>query len=113
MGPRSYSETHSTLGYLLSPRPLSHFHYRKETFIMRKNAPLWHTKKPDGDNFIKAVLDALTGIVWVDDSQVCDQRTIKIYTNDRPGCQIDIEPIEISSPCLDTLRLTNANTSPM
>lgn len=30
-----------------------------------------HTKKPDRDNIDKAVLDALTGILWVDDCQVC------------------------------------------
>lgn len=31
-----------------------------------------HTKRPDAENVAKAVLDAATGIVWLDDSQVCD-----------------------------------------
>lgn len=30
-----------------------------------------HVKKPDRDNIDKAVLDALTGILWADDCQVC------------------------------------------
>ena len=30
-----------------------------------------HTSRPDRDNCDKTVLDALTGIVWVDDCQVC------------------------------------------
>lgn len=30
----------------------------------------WHQKRPDLDNIIKAVKDALTGVVWRDDSQV-------------------------------------------
>ena len=29
-----------------------------------------HTKRPDRDNLDKALLDALTGIIWADDSQV-------------------------------------------
>jgi Holliday junction resolvase RusA-like endonuclease len=32
---------------------------------------IWHVKKPDRDNLDKAVLDALTGIFWHDDCQVC------------------------------------------
>jgi len=31
----------------------------------------WHTKKPDGDNVLKAVKDAAKGVLWGDDSQVC------------------------------------------
>ena len=36
------------------------------------------TKKPDWDNFAKAV-DALNMIVWVDDAQIVDGRVKKIY----------------------------------
>lgn len=36
-----------------------------------------HTKKPDADNLAKAVKDALTGVIWRDDSQVCDMRVVK------------------------------------
>ncbi len=31
----------------------------------------WHTQKPDADNVAKAVKDALNGVAWRDDSQVC------------------------------------------
>lgn len=30
-----------------------------------------HAKKPDRDNCDKAVLDALSGLIWADDCQVC------------------------------------------
>jgi len=36
----------------------------------RKSA-LWKTSRPDLDKLLRAVLDALTGIVYEDDSQVC------------------------------------------
>lgn len=38
-----------------------------------------HTKKPDGDNIAKIVLDSLNGIAFDDDSQVCDQCVKKRY----------------------------------
>lgn len=31
-----------------------------------------HTKKPDSDNLEKSCLDALNGLLWVDDCQVCE-----------------------------------------
>jgi len=36
-----------------------------------------HTKKPDRDNCDKAVMDALTGILWVDDCQACEGEIVK------------------------------------
>ena len=37
------------------------------------------TGKPDWDNVGKAVSDALNGVIWRDDAQVCDGRSIKRY----------------------------------
>lgn len=31
----------------------------------------WHTSKPDADNVLKAITDALKLVLWLDDSQVC------------------------------------------
>ena len=38
-----------------------------------------YTKKPDVDNLVKAILDALNGIAYKDDSQIFDTRVIKHY----------------------------------
>jgi Holliday junction resolvase RusA-like endonuclease len=50
----------------------------------------YHTRKPDLDNLIKAVKDALKGLCWHDDSQVCFLRATKNYVE--PGKEgVDIE----------------------
>lgn len=38
----------------------------------------WYVARPDGDNIAKAVLDAGTGVLWVDDAQVVDLRVHKL-----------------------------------
>lgn len=47
-------------------RPKSHL--RKG--VVTANAPIFHTGRPDSDKLLRAVLDAMTGIVFQDDSQV-------------------------------------------
>ena len=37
---------------------------------LRESAPQYHTCKPDADKLLRAILDALTGVVFKDDSQV-------------------------------------------
>jgi len=38
--------------------------------------------KPDFDNYGKGVLDAMNGIVFIDDAQICDGRVIKQYAEE-------------------------------
>ena len=39
-----------------------------------------HPSRPrDGDNLLKLILDALTGVCWVDDTQVDEQSTKTVY----------------------------------
>lgn len=40
---------------------------------------IWPTVKPDVDNVLKLVMDALQGVAYVNDKQVVDEHTIKIY----------------------------------
>ncbi len=54
----------------------------------------WHTSKPDLDNLEKSVKDALTGICWQDDAQVCSVVKRKIYGagGDPAGVRITVGP---------------------
>ena len=55
-----------------------------------------HIKKPDFDNLAKAATDALTGLCWVDDSQLCDV-TIKKWIaagDEQPHVTIRIQKVK-------------------
>lgn len=49
-------------------------------------------KRPDADKMQRAILDALTGVCWVDDSQVVDIHARKRIAeiDEQPGCRIRI-----------------------
>lgn len=47
------------------------------------------TKKPDGDNVLKAVCDGINGVVWKDDVQAVDSRVIKRY-GDTPAVHVRV-----------------------
>lgn len=51
-----------------------------------------HTKKPDLDKLIRAVLDAMTGILYTDDSQITHLSATKRYTHpdEGPFCVVRI-----------------------
>ena len=51
-----------------------------------------HSKRPDTDNLLKAVMDAMsTAGVWKDDAQVYGINAGKYYATDRIGAQITVE----------------------
>lgn len=51
------------------------------------------TTKPDTDNYLKGVKDALKGVIWRDDSLVCEEHPAKIY-GAKPGLCIEVSPID-------------------
>lgn len=67
---------------------------RPEKYNRKKDpdGPISCIVKPDTDNLIKAVKDALSGVVWVDDKQVCEERIRKCFheKDGRPRAEITI-----------------------
>ncbi|MDT3426096.1 Holliday junction resolvase RusA-like endonuclease [Paenibacillus forsythiae] len=49
--------------------------------------------KPDADNYLKGVKDALKGVIWKDDSQVVDAFVRKRYSA-RPRIEIKIKQLQ-------------------
>jgi Holliday junction resolvase RusA-like endonuclease len=60
------------------------FHFSRP----RSNKTEWHTQRPDLDNLAKAVLDALHGIAFLDDSAVLNLRLRKGWG--KPGVFVEV-----------------------
>lgn len=71
------------------PRLKGHYGTGKNADTLKESAPYWHTTKPDVLKLGRAVEDALTGIIWRDDAQICKEQLTKKY-GDTPGVQIYI-----------------------
>ncbi len=50
----------------------------------------FHLSRPDADNLVKAVLDALNGCAYPDDSAIQLDRCYKLYTNGLPRVEVEI-----------------------
>lgn len=51
-------------------------------------------KKPDADNILKAVCDALNGVAWKDDAQVVDAQILKSWAAEQPRIEVKIWEVE-------------------
>lgn len=70
----------------VATRPASHY---TKNGTLKSSSPENPVYKPDLTKMTRAVEDALTGLVWVDDSQVCWQVIQKEY-GDRDGVLINV-----------------------
>lgn len=68
------------------PRPKAHFGKSG----LKGSVPFAHSSRPDIDKLQRLVLDALTGVVWKDDSQVSKIVCTKLYST-IPGVNIMVE----------------------
>jgi Holliday junction resolvase RusA-like endonuclease len=82
------------------PRPKGHFRSAKQAEAtgrpLRPSAPAYPTVKPDVSKLVRAVEDALTGVVWRDDAQVVTQFAAKLY-GEPARCDVVVEPAGLRS----------------
>lgn len=71
------------------PIPPSYSKTRQKACIEGLERP---TKKPDIDNIVKAILDGMNGIVYLDDKQVVDLHLTKVYSS-KEGIDIMVKEI--------------------
>ena len=75
--------------YFYMKRPKVHYGTGKNSDMLKKDAPHFHTNTPDLDNLTKFVLDALNKVFWKDDSCICYFTAVKQYdTNPRTIIEI-------------------------
>jgi len=70
-------------------RPKGHFRSGKNSHLLRESAPKFPTPKPDVLKLARSTEDAMTGIVWKDDSATVTLVLKKRYA-DKPGVSIYI-----------------------
>lgn len=81
-----------TLVFVL-PRPKGHYGSGRNASSVRASAPAFPTVKPDVSKLVRAVEDALTGIVWRDDAQVIAQHAYKEY-GEQARCMIEVGSLQ-------------------
>lgn len=76
------------------PRPKSHYGSRKGEPYLKDTAPRYKSSTPDADKIARAVLDALTNVIYPDDAQVAVLSIAKLYANadERLGVEISFLP---------------------
>lgn len=73
------------------PRPKSHYRTGKNAADLKPSAPMFHATKPDTDKLLRAIGDAITGIVVRDDSQIVQVVAAKLYGT--PHAEVHIVPL--------------------
>lgn len=78
-------------------RPKGHYGTGRNAGTVKASAPTHHTVKPDIDKLERAILDALTGVLWEDDSQVIAVTKHKRYGTDA-GVTVTVTPFPQEGP---------------
>lgn len=70
-------------------RPQSHYGTGRNAGVLKDSAPRYPTTRPDLLKVARAVEDALTSVVWVDDAQIVEESLRKAY-GDSEGVHIAV-----------------------
>ena len=72
--------------------PPKYIHFKKKLKEKLEAEEIFCSKKPDIDNYLKALLDSMTGVVFKDDGQVVECRARKLYSL-KPRIEFEIKEI--------------------
>lgn len=77
-------------------RPRSHYRTGKFAHLLRDDAPMYHTQAPDALKYARSTEDALTDVIWKDDSQTVRLCSEKRWASDaeKEGCAVRIVFLE-------------------
>jgi crossover junction endodeoxyribonuclease RusA len=75
-------------------RPMSHFGSGKNASVLKSSAPEYHAQSPDLDKLLRAVNDAMTGIVYRDDRQICLIVGNRFWTQEQERAEIVVCELE-------------------
>ena len=82
---------YSVLCWFWMPRVKAHYRKGKYASLLCPTAPRKHVTQPDLDKLIRLAVDALTGTIWTDDSQVTEISATKQFTeNGISGLEITV-----------------------
>ena len=93
--PRLPDDTPISVGVTLEiPRPAGHFKKNGELSAAgRRAGRVWCRQKPDIDNAMKLVMDALEGFAYRSDACVVELTASKLWTRGAPCVIVDMEHI--------------------
>lgn len=81
-------------------RPQSHYGSGRNYGQVKESAPLWHTQTPDLDKLVRCLGDALTGVIWLDDKQVFETHSKRLWTTTSERAEVSIQ--ELRNHTLET-----------
>jgi len=70
------------------PRPRGHFGTGKNANVLRASAPMYPSGKPDADKLMRALGDAIKGVIYRDDAQLVEIHAWKEYGT--PGAIVEV-----------------------
>lgn len=73
-------------------RPRPQGHYGKSGLNKKGRETPFPTSKPDAGKLARGTIDALTKVIWHDDAQIVDERSIKLW-GEPARCEIEIREV--------------------
>jgi Holliday junction resolvase RusA-like endonuclease len=80
-------------------RPKAHFGTGRNAGVLKTSAPQSPTTRPDLLKVARATEDALTGIVWADDSVIVAEHLYKRW-GEREGVQVVVRTLDVDTTAL-------------